>query len=222
MFPDTLLISSVGYKECKILVANSDDNILIKLSPHNIEIDTLIIRTYKSIQKINSFPFCGSDLFVNSGNITQMAMKFTVPTSGCKLQTIELCKSTEKARFRIRVYRTNPLNSSIADEDIMDTVIEVISRKQRINVDLSSYQIVIPDKSFFVAIEWILTPENFTKDNKSHPVKMNSAFKYAPFIGIKLTKGRSANSIAFKDFKSIWYADQKSFEPLISAVLQCP
>lgn len=222
MFPDTLLISSGGYKECKILVANLDGNILIKMTPYNIELDPLIIRTYKSIQKISSFPSCGSDLFVNDGYVIQMAKKFTVPIGGCKLQFIELCKSTRNARFRIRVYRTNPLNSSIPDEDLMDSVLEVISSKQRIKVDLSSYQIIIPDSSFFVAIEWLLLPENITKDKKTHPVKMNSSIKYAPFIGIKLTNGRSVNSIALKDFQGRWRAVHFSFEPLISVVLETP
>jgi len=73
--------------------------------------------------------------------------------------------------------------SKAPSKDLCNQIIEVITRRKTINLNLEKYKIYIPDKDFFVAIEWLKIPFN---ENK-FKVKINGdkvdRISYRPSIG---------------------------------------
>ncbi len=221
---DTLLISSVGFEETKLPVSLALTAPEIKLLPFRIQLDSLVLRSYRSVNTVNSFSSCGLHTFGSVGYSSQVARLFVAPKEFCRLKRIELCKVGSDDRFRIRVYDFNTANGFPGD-DLLDTVLEVKSFKRNVQIDLSDYNIILPHKNFFIAIEWLFIQENIDRVGRSKNSKLNQnpLVYYRPKLFGKNLKSDAISPLVHKTFQGQWLTlSRVGFDLLISADLDIP
>jgi CarboxypepD_reg-like domain len=181
---DTLIVSSVGYKYLKIPVRNLPLNMVLELEEKRNILPEVIIgkKSIMSSLILNEFSQCGNNYYTTSGVITQMAQHFQAPIENSQLSEINICKLGDNSLFRIRIYSMDSINK-IPSEDIADTIIEVKSSKRHVHINLEKFNIVIPKKDFFIAIEWIKIPYNERKEKSNmYGNGTTISYQYSPFL----------------------------------------
>ena len=164
---DSLLISCVGYNLKQIPISGSGYyDIVLERKVTQLSELYLISKTNWTTEKLNIESECGNVGMTTMGSHTQIAKYFTVPSINAFLTEIEICNrkmfNSRKAIFRIRIYDIDSLTKA-PSKDLCDHIIEIKSNKKTIIVNLSEYNIFIPNKCFFVAIEWLKIPYNENK-----------------------------------------------------------
>ncbi|GAB3936217.1 hypothetical protein [Mucilaginibacter myungsuensis] len=116
----------------------------------------------------------------------QIAQQFDSPAPGAKLSQIFFRRFatwgtyTERTRFRLRFYDIDPVYGT-PGKDLCHEIIEETNKDDpRLTVNLQKYNIIIPGKKFFVAIEWLRTFENAGYA----PNRAERNLVYKPTIGI--------------------------------------
>jgi hypothetical protein len=99
----------------------------------------------------------------------QLAEQFDVPKAGMLLKNVVINRlafyqyyitqyentELEYTKFRIRLYDVDAITGG-PGKDLCNEIIEVKSSDQKQkDINLKSYNIVIPNKTFFVAVEWL-------------------------------------------------------------------
>jgi CarboxypepD_reg-like domain len=190
-FNDTLIFSCVGFTTLKLPVDNfKTSNIIIELSEQQTILNEVIVTNKSSwtSETLNDFSKCGNSFVTSSGYQTQLAQHFQAPKDNSILQEIKICRfsvplvATEKTIFRIRIYDIDTLKKS-PSSDLCDQIIEVKTRSKTISVNLEKYKIYIPNKDFFVAIEWLKIPFNESKSKTKVNGKNVEHITYRPSIG---------------------------------------
>ena len=210
---DTLIISCTGYETLKIPIAqialvNNANN--FQLTEHQTNLEEVIVTNKKVLNTsvLNDFKKCGNSFITSSGYQTQLAQHFSTPTDNSVLTGIKICRMSngilgpEKTIFRIRVYGFDTLTKS-PKNDLCSEIIEVKSSAKFITLDMEKFKIKIPDKDFFVAIEWLKIPYN---ENKTK-IKLNGSevenITYRPSIG--WTDNENSNVEAWMlDYNNKW------------------
>jgi hypothetical protein len=100
----------------------------------------------------------------------------------------------EHTKFRVRVYDVDPITGG-PGKDLCNQVIEIKSREDnKLATNLKSYNIIIPNKIFFVAVEWM---RDYMNMGYVHILDKNGSTKghpnYRPAIGLSPTKGNKLN-----------------------------
>lgn len=158
--------------------------------------EVLISNKPRKIVSLNSFKNCSSHWFmIGQETMYQLAQRFDVSEPGLQLTGITLCKDRSASVFRIRVYDYDSITKA-PSSDITDSLIEIRSADSKVRIDLNNYNIIIPGKSFFVAVEWIFIPGNEDVDK----VKLNG--KKTDFIWIRPAVRFRKNRI--KEDSKIW------------------
>lgn len=201
---DTLLITSVGYKDLKIALSSlPNDGLYLleekKITLHNLEIG----RRYKNTAILNDFKDCSTTSFwavqmpFNTGHCRNIAQHFHAPVENCLLSKINICKDYHKSLFRLRVYDMDTVLGG-PGKSITDTFIEVKSRKKLVHINVEKYNIVIPQKDFFITAEWLCIPDNDSKQKAVIDGKeiLDNKFYY-PAINYRAAK-------AGKDTTEVW------------------
>ena len=182
---DTLAVSSVGYNTLKIPVSSLHDNISIELDEKpSILKEVIVQNAYKNSITLNKYSSCTLNHYTTNYKIAQL---FTAPTKNALLSEINICKSNRKATFRIQVYDMDTITKSPTTE-LTDTIIEVNSEKKRVNINVEQYKIIIPNRNFFIAIEWLLIPENAYTETYTINGEKKTMINYAPMISFKEIK----------------------------------
>ena len=151
---------------------------------HTLKDVVVLNNNFKNSVTLNDFDQFSGSYYGSGSYIAQLAQHFVSPSENAMLKDIKIAKfsipflSPHKAIFRIRVYDVDPITKKPAS-DLTDQVIEVKSTGKVVKLNLEQYKIYIPNKDFFVAIEWLRIPYNATE------IKINgkSETKYAPSIG---------------------------------------
>lgn len=123
-------------------------------------------------------------------NYSQLGQLFRAPVARVSLSSIRVFIGdayfhTKRTIFRVRIYGVDSVTKA-PSKDLCDRPIEVDARHKRIaNIDLEQYHIVIPDSSFFVAIEWIKVPETMYEAEQYENRKEEQS--YGPSIGLRKT-----------------------------------
>ena len=108
----------------------------------------------------------------------------------------------DKTIFRIRIYDIDTLTKA-PSTDLCDQIIEIKTKGKFINLNVEKYKIFIPNKDFFVAIEWLKIPYNENKRKTKVNGKEVEYITYSPSIG--LTENISENMEAWMlDYNNIW------------------
>lgn len=197
---DLSTMSSVGLK--KVLPAARRAN--IKLNN-----DTLL----NDFNRLDVSYYAGLHADDRSCDFLQLAQKFEAPKAGCLLTRVNVDRlaffinyysfdpnqrariELEHTKFRLRVYDIDTKTGG-PGKDLCDQIIEVSSSDQKwLNINLNKYNIIIPNKTFFVAVEWLRDYDNAGSvsiyDFKTHRYKEHGFYK--PSIGISPNTGKKLN-----------------------------
>jgi hypothetical protein len=181
---DTLIISSIGYESLKFSVNMLPLNMLFELQKKSITLKDILIVQYKKSETINEFSNCGISYYKTSGMVSQVAQQFQSPAANSLLSEINICKSDDHSLFRIRVYSMDSL-SGLPSIDLADTIIEIKTARKHVHIDVAKYNIYIPGRDFFVAIEWLKIPYNENKEKIKKGSLTNVSSTYSPSIAYK-------------------------------------
>lgn len=210
---DTLIISCIGYETLKVPVeqvtlTNTDKN--FELTEHLTNLGEVIVtnKTVWATTSLNDFKNCGNSFITSSGYQTQLAQHFTTPTENSILTDIKICRlsngilGSEKTIFRIRVYGIDTITKS-PKNDLCNETIEVKSSNKFIKLNMQKYKIHIPDKDFFIAIEWLKIPYNENKTKMKLNGNEVEHITYKPSIG--WTDNENSNMEAWMlDYNNKW------------------
>jgi|GEM_PF-883644 hypothetical protein len=147
-------------------------------------------------------------------NYLQIAQCFVTNTSNNRLVSVTINKTRDwmLTKFRVRIYDIDAatggpgadLCDRIIDIDNEDDVNDYLNRTGRYNtfdesksaiIDLRKYNIIIPNRKFYVAVEWLRDFFNATKVPVYNKVtnKVDTAIVFRPYIGISPVKGNQLN-----------------------------
>ena len=196
-FTDTLLnknlvVSSVGYETQKYLIGSSTVKVL--LVPKVYELAEVVITYPKGNETVELGKFKKSKIlsFYNSGGKPWIAARYfgydADYASTPFIKSVEILTSSEKdqstIRFRIMAVGKNgePDGDLIQEQQILNVP---KGDNQIMTVDLTKYQLKFPQEGFFVAVEWLDTPDNEFEyeytDKKSGAKSMKKG--YIPSVG---------------------------------------
>jgi len=208
---DTLIISCLGFVTLKLPIDNlwKGKNIFELPEQQTILEDvTVKSRTNWKYETLNDFSNCGNHFITSGGYQTQIAQPLQALEYNSILTEVKICRmssfltSPEKTIFRIRIYDIDTLTKSPAS-DLCDQIIEVKTRSKTVTVNLEKYKIHIPNKDFFVAVEWLKIPYNESKSTIKINGKETEHITYRPSIG--WTDNPNPQMEAWMlDYKNIW------------------
>ncbi|HEU4470671.1 MAG TPA: carboxypeptidase-like regulatory domain-containing protein, partial [Flavisolibacter sp.] len=159
---DSFRISSVGYETTVLPVHGWTDGQVIRLLPKEGMLKEVIVSAnrQKKVYDLNRFGHCSWNWYqIGRETIYQLAQRFEAPGDGMQLLQLELCKDRSESIFRFRIYDVDSVSKG-PGKDLADTIIEVSSGETHAEINLEQHHIIIPGKSFFVAVEWIFIPYN--------------------------------------------------------------
>jgi hypothetical protein len=182
---DTLVFSSVGYQTYRLAVSAYQKQMFILLEAVNNKLNEVNINANKaktiSIEKFGYYDikdirgrwFYGTYPYHTVG---LFAKQFQAPTAGALLNTIKLGRrvsfdipadiddypkttSSNTTRFLVHVMTIDSLTGA-PDKKIFSKEVNLKDNSLMITLDLTKERTIIPDKKFFVAVEWLLIPLN--------------------------------------------------------------
>jgi hypothetical protein len=206
---DSLLFTCMGYAPLKLPIENTgkvwNANAKIELIEVARNLKEVVVQNnnFKNTITLNDFTEFSGSYYGDGSYITQLAQHFVAPSENAMLKEIKIAKfsipilSPQKAIFRIRVYDVDPISRQPVN-DLTDQIIEVKATGKLVKVNVEKYKIIIPNKEFFVAIEWLRIPYNATQS-----IINEIETEYAPSIGF------NKNSAPYMDVwelgsKNIW------------------
>ncbi len=185
MTNDTIVVSHVGFKTFRLPVSGYQPNIFIKLEPTSGQLAEVTVGATK-VKKAVIEKFNHSDVKDLRGGafyptypyniVGSFAKEFEAPVAGTLLSVIHLGRraaydipfsmmdfprtsSNKLTRFLLHVMTHDSLSGAPVKR-LFTKVVTLNDNALRITFDLTKERIVIPDKKFFIAIEWLLTPIN--------------------------------------------------------------
>lgn len=206
---DTLIISSVGYETLKIAVDQLPIDGRYLMKDKKKELDNIVVLQTSTKTTLDRFKTCGSSFYLSNGYISEIAKRFTMPVKHAYIDKIEICKSADNAIFRLRIYSMDSISKRPL-YDLSDTIIEIKSLRRNVEVDLSAYKIFVPDKDFFVAIEWLKIPYNLSQEKIKMKGVEKVRDKYSPYLSFpyeKYTKGdmpQTENRLWQRNYNGKW------------------
>ena len=221
---DTLLISCIGYHSAKIpLSALPTDNLYL-LEKKNAILKEVVIgkRTYEQSTTLNELSGCNNHYFGTVGYTVQIAQHFKAPVEYAKLSEVRICTGVGKKMFRLRVYEMDTV-TNLPTNDVADTIIEIKTSKSEVRVNVEEYNIVIPGKDFFVAVEWLKVPYNEKYMNIEKNGVKSIQLWYQPLVGkvhnyeVIGSTNDFGDGVLQKNYKGEWFKIYTKTILLISA-----
>jgi hypothetical protein len=203
---DSLRISSVGYEPLVLPVSGWVDGQIVELQQQAAVLGEAVISTNKpkQIYTLNRFGHCSSNWYwIGLETMYQRAQRFEAPEQEMRLSELELCKDAADCIFRIRIYEVDS-SCQCPSRDLADTVIEIRSKESHLWIDLEKYHIIIPGKSFFVAIEWLFIPFNEQVQTVKENGKKVDHTLYKPAIRFVYDRNIKAGNAWELNFNGRW------------------
>lgn len=206
---DTLLFSCIGYATLKLPIVNNNYTFIELVAQEKVLEEVIVTNKNSWASKtLNDFSKCGNNFVGSNGYTTQLAQHFQASEENLILTEIKICRMStsilnpEKTTFRIRIYDIDSLTKS-PSTDLCDQIIEVRTKSKIINLNLEKYKIRIPNKDFFVAIEWLKIPYNESKNKIKINGKDEEQISYRPSIGLN-ENSNSTMEAWMLDYKNKW------------------
>ncbi len=164
---DTLIISSMGYKKIEIIAQSLSENGYHKvyLQPKTFLLPTIDVKPakYKSIRTGNRGNLVRGSLYIDTyGQQTAIFIENNKNLKGkiTEVQFFLSRKGNTGAPFRIRVYRPDSINKP--GKDLLPHMVVVKPNGIRngwFSVDVSEFDIDLPEDGFFVGIQGVFPNE---------------------------------------------------------------
>ncbi|MBN8833135.1 MAG: hypothetical protein ABS68_05300 [Niastella sp. SCN 39-18] len=225
LLADTLVITSVGYKKRMISVLGTVNNLNIALEPDIYTLKKVVVKKRGAEMGIGLFKTCSNAYMMPNDSMWQLAKYFNVGKENQQLIKIKICTRTinSTTKFRLRIYNIDSTNQQPA-ENLCNEIIEATASGKITTVDVKKYQIYIPQKEFFIAIEWIAIPENLVKLptlNLQNDVMIKT---YYPYIGSENFQKNISfeNHLWQLNYSGYWkpFVANSGINILISAILE--
>jgi hypothetical protein len=183
---DTLLVSCVGYQTLQRPLAELKATDSLVLQRNEKLLKPVVVKNQWNYQEVGTFKVKPRHFFTSLGNQYQVARRLQAPAAETWLDKVNIVVDNKRgpSMFRIRVYDLDPITGGPGAE-LTDSAITVQSRAKQETVDVSSFLIYIPQRVFFVAVEWILIPENLhlLKADVRGKGEMERSY-YKPYISL--------------------------------------
>jgi hypothetical protein len=219
---DTVVIYTQNYNPVRMALAGLDGRDTIKISMQATagQVAKLSFKNDTLINDYNRFDvgnFVGLHIGNGEFKYLQIAQRFEASRAGTVLKNVNIERlafylnkskevppsgkngqyeysELEHTTFKLRVYDVNPVTGG-PGADLCDKLIEIKSRDdKKLATNLTRYNIFIPGKVFFVAIEWM---RDYANMGYVHINDKLGGYKghanYRPAIGLSPTKGDKLN-----------------------------
>lgn len=201
-------ISCLNYKDT-VVFAKELNNKIFYLIPKSVVLDEIIVnkRTEKSVV----LGEVKNDVQGVHTTGLRMLAKYFPNDKRIKcctnLETIEIHFSKrksqrKKAKFRIRIFSKDP-KSGLPKDDLLNVnlPIEIEYGQQITTIDISNYNLEMPENGIFIAFEKLFIPFNeYGKNEKDS----ENEFFYAPIIGYAKYSKKDRNDNLYFYVKGIW------------------
>ncbi|MBY0349173.1 MAG: carboxypeptidase-like regulatory domain-containing protein [Hydrotalea flava] len=204
---DSLRISSVGYETQVLPSWGWINGTIVELKQKESLLEEVVISSNPQTQAytLNAFGRCSSNWYRTGLNtINQLAQLFDAPKAGMQLTELEICKDPSESIFRIRIYDVGS-TYQFPTADLVDTIIDVKSSESHVRIDLENYNIVIPKKSFFIAIEWLFIPFNEQREKVKRNKRKTEWTYYKPALRYVDNRNAKLGIIWTLRFDGKWY-----------------
>jgi hypothetical protein len=211
---DTLVVTCMGYSPISIPLTNVEKSSLkIELTEmtHHLKEVVVFNNNFKNKTTLNDFDQFNGPYWGGGGYTNQIAQHFIAPSPNAMLKNIKIARQSIpillplRTIFRLRFYAVDSATNA-PTYDLTDKVIEVKSKSKIVKFDLEKYNIYLPNKDFFVAIEWLRIPYNL--NIRKHKEKTEKY--YTPSIGFY------ENSAQYMDIwvlglNNVWHKHPSNF-----------
>ncbi|MFN5646986.1 MAG: carboxypeptidase-like regulatory domain-containing protein [Sphingobacteriales bacterium] len=209
---DTLIVSCVGYKTLRLPIAQLDSTLDLTLNRVEKLLKPVVVKTSWRYEDLGVFKVKPIHFFTTLGNQYQVARKLSAPKAETWLQsvTIGVDGKQKASMFMVRVYDVHP-NQPGPGAELTDSAILVKSKSAQIQVDLSAYLIYLPNKDFFVSVEWIQTEENQDWRTTKLDGKDSTRMYYKPYISITSNNPENKQDIWGLFYSGKWEPIKESY-----------
>jgi hypothetical protein len=209
---DTLVVSCVGYKTLQLPLAQLDSTLNLVLSRLEKILKPVVVKTSWRYEDLGAFKVKPRHFFTTLGNQYQVARKLSAPRAETWLQSVTVAVDGKQggSMFMVRVYDVHP-NQPGPGAELTDSAILVKSKNAQIQVDLSAYLIYLPNKDFFVSVEWIQTEENQDWRTTKLDGKDSTRMYYKPYISITSNNPENKQDIWGLFYSGKWEPIKESY-----------
>lgn len=222
---DTLTVSCIGYETYKIACLRLSSNPLIKIRKRVLNLEEVVILGKLQEPKwLNDYSNCGSNWFTSSGTTAMIAKHFHSSTPKAILTELKFCKMRGKSLFRIRIFDMDTILFK-PSSDLIDTIIEVTTIEKHVKIDLKKYKIIIPQKDFFVAIEWLCIPYNQSNMVIKNAGQRFIITKFLPELAVRYINSKLSIEDNFPqtwqyDYRGKWNPSGMNMEMVMAVKLE--
>lgn len=162
---DSLFVGALGYQSLKTAATAFSGKIVLFKRVQEIKEVSISPKPLLESVTLNKNGKSSNAAYGTNGSIAQIAQHFSAPALPALLTAVAIRKLhiplfvPANGIFRLRIYGLNPETGG-PGADLISRSIEVTAKGSKIQVDLTPYRIYLPEKEFFVAIEWLKIPEN--------------------------------------------------------------
>jgi hypothetical protein len=222
---DTVMLNAQNYMQRKLPLKKLNGMDTVQLNKLKFAASNAPLK-YKADTLLNNYNvddigyWAGTHSPTSLFNYLQMAQQFYLPKVGFRLKQVTIHREVFDynrpigtsftldvlpVKFRLRVYDIDPKTNG-PGADICNEIIEVTNIKGiRFDISLKNYNIVIPGKTFFIAVEWMrdFYNQNRTALYNKTTGKSDILNSYRPIIGISPITGKKIN-IWGMNFRREW------------------
>ncbi|WP_019948975.1 carboxypeptidase-like regulatory domain-containing protein [Hymenobacter aerophilus] len=179
---DSLTVSALGYARRRVPVPAAA-TVALRLAALPVSLNEVVVRgtraapTVAGAQQVNeAFSYSQSALSKEKNTGWQIAYRIDSPPAGyleavkffIKKRGLGNCKEGYQAPFRLRIYGLDSLNSLPGPDLLLTSVVSAASKPGWHTIDVRQFNIPVPAKGFYVAMEWIYTDDQFLCNYQTH------------------------------------------------------
>jgi hypothetical protein len=196
---DTLFLKRSRVENTAIVVKTNDDTLLNNFNRKEIAYYVGIHKEdelFENLQVAQQFDVSRAGIILTKVTVNRLASFIGRP---------DITGNFERTQFRVRIYDINPLTGGPGKDLCNEAIEESSGDTQQLGVNLKKYKIVVPHKTFFVAVEWMRDFKNagYTMVYDKKVSDLRQLPNYRPAIGISPITGNKLNIWAL-NFKHEW------------------
>lgn len=240
---DTLTISFLGYETKNIQLQSLGNNYqlgIIQLKSIANQLPTLTVNPANKLVTVGNFEregFKKASFIYGKKRTFQCQKAIFIPNNKKYIGTIETVSfwvtkwTNPKTPFRVRIYAADENGQATEDLLLESVIAQGLKRRKKnrwVEVDLSKYQIEIPENGFFVAMEWLYRAEkkynrkvNISKKNeKGEYETVRTEIWFGQSLGGIIDKERPNTTWNVRDGKWSQFPNQSAMHASIKATLR--